>query len=258
MVRSGQHLNHSESAMQPPRLQIIDSHIALGVENHLRLEASDYLPAMDSSSVYLAIARSTGAELAVNNRAGNDRVLNAGSRFRALVTANPWYGSNALDELERCRPLGAVGLYLHPTRQGFMPTDPIVEPLIQFARRTNWPVVIHTGTYIESDVLAVAELARRHTDLTFVCDGAGFTDMWFELPGVLAELNNLVLCASLIWSRAVANTVKNIGAHKILFGSGAPRDSLPAAIQRYNRLELSDQDRRAIFVDNAKRVFHLE
>src|SRR5882724_8504641 len=106
--------------MKPARLDIVDSHIALGVEHHLHLEAAGYLPAMDGHGITLAIARPTGAELAVSNRAGNDRVLNAGPRFRALVTANPWFERVALDELHRCQEAGAVGLYLHPTRQGFM------------------------------------------------------------------------------------------------------------------------------------------
>jgi hypothetical protein len=243
--------------MDSARPEIIDSHVALGVEHHLHLEAADYLPAMTANGVSMAIARPTGAELAVLNRAGNDRVMTAGPRFRALVTANPWFGNAGLDELDRCRRLGAVGLYLHPTRQGFMPTDPIVEPFVQFAREADWPVVIHTGTYVQSDVLAVAELARRLPDLTFICDCAGFSDMWFELPGVIAEVANLVFIASLIWPRAIGNTVKNVGAHKVLFGSGEPRDSLPAALKRYDRLDLTDEDRRAIFSGNARRLFHL-
>jgi len=243
--------------MHSAYLEIIDSHVAFGVEHHLRLEVADYFSSMDANRISLAIARPTGAELAVQNSAGNDRVMNTGPRFRALVTANPWFGNAGLGELDRCRRLGAVGLYLHPTRQGFMPTDPIVEPFLQFARETGWPVVIHTGTYIQSDVLAVAELARRFPDLTFICDCAGFSDMWFELPGVVAEVANLVFIASLIWPRAIGNTVKNVGAHKVLFGSGEPRDSLPAALKRYDRLDLTDEDRKAIFSGNARRVFHL-
>lgn len=241
----------------PAQSQIIDSHVALGMEHHLRLEAAACAKRMEAGGVSLAIARPMGAELAVENRAGNDRVLSAGRWSRALVTGNPWFGAAAINELDRCRGLGAVGLYLHPTRQGFMPTDGIVQPLIDFARRAGWPVVIHTGTYIQSDVLAVAELARRNGDITFVCDCAGFSDMWFELPGVIGELANIVFCASLIWPRAIANTVKSIGAEKVLFGSGEPRDTLGAALGRIERLDLSQEQRRAIFFENAKRIFHL-
>lgn len=238
-------------------LSIIDAHVALGDEHHFGLDAADLIRRMDAHGIAVAIARPTGSELAVHNRRGNDRVISAGPRVRGLATANPWYGDEAVAELERCRDRGAVGLYLHPTRQGFLPTDPVAEPLIAFARRVRWPVVVHTGTYIHSDVLAVAELARRFPDVTFVCDTAGFADMWFELPGVMADAANVLLCASLIWPRAIDLTVKNCGAGRVLFGSGEPRDTLAAALARLDRLELSAVDRRAILHDNAVRVFGL-
>jgi hypothetical protein len=241
---------------EPP---IIDAHVALGEEQHWRLDTSDLLRRMDEHGIATAIARPTGAELAVFNLRGNNRVLSAGPRIRGLATFNPWLGADdAIIEFERCRECGAVGLYLHPTRQGFMPTDPVAEPLIEFAQRINWPVVFHTGTYIQSDVLAVAELARRFPDVTFVCDSAGFADMWFELPGVLTEAANVLLCASLIWPRAIDLAAREFGASRVLFGSGEPRDRLGAALARLDRLELSDVDRLAILHDNAVRVFGLD
>ena len=123
--------------------------------------------------------------------------------------------------------------------------------------RAAWPVVFHTGTYIQSDVLAVAELARRFPEVKFVCDAAGFADMWFELPGVMAEVPNVLLCASVIWPRAIDLAVKISGAGRVLFGSGEPRDRLGAALARLERLELSQADLRAVLHDNAARVFGL-
>jgi uncharacterized protein len=236
---------------------IIDAHVSLGVEHHFRLDADELVSRMDEHEVILSIARPAGADLAVDNAIGNNLVLSAGPRVRGLATANPWYGARAISELTRSQSLGAVGLYLHPTRQGFLPTDPIVEPLIAFARRAGWPVVFHTGTYIQSDVLAVAEVARRNPEMTFICDTAGFSDMWFELPGVMAEHANVLLCASLIWPRAIDLAVREFGAGRVLFGSGEPRDRIGAALARIDRLELSPADRRAMLHDNAIRVFGL-
>src|SRR5439155_13888083 len=156
---------------------IIDSHVALGDEHHLHLDKSELITRMDTHGVACAIARPMGTELVVHNRAGNDGILARSERIRGLATVNPWIGATATDELARCRELGAVGLYLHPSRQGFFPTDPIAEPLIRFARESGWSVVFHTGTYIHSDVLAVAEVARRYPETIFVCDCAGFADM---------------------------------------------------------------------------------
>ncbi len=175
---------------------------------------------MEANQVSIAIARPLGAELAIYNTRGNDRLLDAGPNVRALISANPWHGEAALDEIKRCHDRGAVGLYLHSSRQGFMPTDPVAEPLIALAAELNWPVTFHTGTYIQSDVLAVAELARRFPKVTFVCDSAGFTDMWFELPGLLEEAANLLLCASLIWTEAINKLARGGRADRIMFGSG--------------------------------------
>lgn len=243
--------------MNSPAERIIDAHVAVGREHHLSLSEAELLRRMDESGIDLAIARPMGAEIAVSNGRGNDRVLSIGPRVRGLVTANPWFGDVAIEKLEHCIDRGAVGLYLHPTRQGFMPTDPIVEPLVGFAADANWPVAIHTGTYIQSDVLALAELARRFPQTTFIADTAGFTDMWFELPGVLEEAPNVMLCASLVWGRAILNTVNAGSADRILFGSGEPRDRMGAARARIDRLELKAEHRRMILCDNARRVFKL-
>ena len=140
--------------------QIIDAHVMLGEEHPLALQPDDLLRRMDSHGIDRAIARPMGAELVVGNQAGNNRVLKCGPRICGLVSVNPWYGPRAIDELKRCQQAGAVGLFLHPSRQGFMPTEPIVAPVLAFAAEAQWPVMFHTGSYVYSDVLAVAEVAR--------------------------------------------------------------------------------------------------
>jgi predicted TIM-barrel fold metal-dependent hydrolase len=238
-------------------IDIIDAHVWLGDEHHLKLDAPELIRRLDESKIIVAIARPMGAELAVFNTRGNDRVLSAGERVRGLVTANPWFGDEAIGELRRCHERGAVGLYLHPSRQGFMPTDPIVRPLLTFADQVRWPVVFHTGSYIQSDVLAVGEVARRNPSITFIADSAGFSDMWFELPDLMEQTPNLMLCASLIWGRAIATAVKVDAASRVMFGSGEPRDRLAAALTRIERLDLNETERQKLLCDNAQRVFRI-
>ncbi len=236
---------------------VIDAHAMLGRENHLELDADELLRRMDAAGIETAVARSMGAELVVDNRAGNDRLLAAGPRIRALATANPWYGAAARQELERCRDRGAVGLFLHPSRQGFMPIEPIVPPLLDLAAEWRWPVVFHTGTYVYSDILAVAEVARRYPETSFIAGFGGFTDMWFELPGVFGQVANLLLDASLIWGEAVEQIVAQHGAERVLFGGGEPRGRYAVALNTMERLQLIQRDRRLLMGENAKRVFHL-
>lgn len=235
---------------------IIDAHVAIGQEHHLRATVNDVVAEMDRNGVNLAIARAMGAELAVHHREGNARVLRASPRIRGLATVSPW-AREAREELKRSREMGAVGLYLHPTRQGFMATDDVAEAVVEFAAQAGWPIVFHTGTYLHSDVLAVAEVARRYPKTTFVCDSAGFSDMWFELPGLMTENANLMLCTSLIWTRAILNTINAHGPERVMFGSGFPRDAMGAALARIRRLELPPATLDAVLRGNAARVFGL-
>ncbi len=236
---------------------IIDAHVMLGQEHPFALEADELLRRMDACGIERALARPLGAELAVDNREGNDRVLKAGNRIGALVSATPWYGRRAIDELKRCRQAGALGLFLHPSRQGFMPTDPVAAPVIEFAVEAGWPVMFHTGTYVYSDVLAVAEVARGYPQTPFILGCGGFADMWFEVPSALQDVPNLWLETSHTLGDAVRTALKAAGPQRIVFGSGEPRNRYAAALACLARLDLGHDTLQAIFHDNARRLYHL-
>jgi predicted TIM-barrel fold metal-dependent hydrolase len=236
---------------------IIDSHALLGREYHLELSSDELLRRMDAHGIETTLARPMGAELAVLNKEGNDLVLKSHRRIRGLVSANPWFGEKALDELKRCRELGAAGLFLHPSRQGFFPTDPHIEPLLELATQFRWPVMFHTGTYLYSDIIAVGEVARRFPKLEFIAGFGGFTDMWFELPGVFAEVPNVFLDASMMWSAAILEIIASCGAERVLYGSAEPRNRYAVGLKMLERMELTSAQRDAILRGNAKRIYKL-
>jgi len=234
---------------------ILDAHALLGREDHLALEADELLRRMDAHGVETACARPLGAELIVDHRAGNDRVLKSHPRIRGWATVNPWWGSRALEELNRCRDLGAVGLFLHPSRQGFFPTDPVAFPLVERAAAFGWPVMFHTGTYLYSDILAVAEVARKFPRTPFIAGFGGFTDQWFELPGIFGEVPNLLLDASMIWGEAIEEIVRLHGEKRVLFGSAEPRNRYAVVLKSIARLEIDESARRSLLGENARRLF---
>ena len=82
--------------MSGDRPTIIDAHVMLGEETYLSLTPDELLRRMDDAGVDQAIARPMGAGLVVDHVTGNDLVLGAGPRVRALVSANPWWGRSAL------------------------------------------------------------------------------------------------------------------------------------------------------------------
>ena len=184
-------------------------------------------------------------------------MLTAGPRIRGLVSANPWWGGKALDELARCRDLGAVGLFLDPARQGFFPTEPVATPVVERAAEYGWPVMMKTGAYIYADILALAEVARAFPETTFIAGFGGFADMWFEMPMAVRNAPNLLLDASMIWGAAVKEIVEKHGAGRVLFGGAEPRNRYAVVLKTLDRLELDAASRRAIVRDNAARVFKI-
>jgi predicted TIM-barrel fold metal-dependent hydrolase len=236
---------------------IIDAHVLLGQEEYLRLDAAELLRRMDRAGVERAVARPMGSGLVVHSRQGNDALLQAGDRIHALVSANPWSGADGLDELARCYDLGAVGLFLHPARQGFMPTEGVVQPLLERAAGYRWPVMFHTGTYVYSDILAVAEVARQFPEMTFIAGFAGFADMWFELPGAIAEVPNLRLETAMIWGEAVQGVVAASGAERVLFASGEPRNHYAVALAMLARFDFTEDQLQAMLAGNARKVYGL-
>jgi len=237
---------------------VIDAHAMLGDETYLRLDAADLLRRMDAAGVDLAVARPMGAGMIVDHRAGNDLVLKAGPRIRGLASVNPWWGAKALDELARCRDLGAVGLFLDPARQGFFPTEPVATPVFERAAEYGWPVLMKTGAYIYADILALAEVARAFPRTTFIAGFGGYADMWFELPMAIRSAPNLLLDASMIWGAGIREIVDRHGPERVLFGSAEPRNRYKVVLKTIDRLELDEAARRAILHDNAARVFKIE
>jgi hypothetical protein len=229
----------------------------LGEEHPFAMDADELLRRMDAHGIEMAIARPMGAELVVDNRVGNDRVLGAGERIGGLVSANPWYGRRAIEELKRCRQAGGVGLFLHPSRQGFMPTDPIAAPLVELAVEAHWPVMFATGSYVQGDVLAVAEVARVYTQTPFILGFGGFADMWFEVPGAMQDVPNLWLETSHTLGDGIRTALRAVGPERVIFGSGEPRSRCGAAIKTLERLDLAPDTQHAIFYENSRRLFRL-
>ena len=238
--------------------RIIDAHAMLGDETYLALDAASLLRRMDAAGIELAIARPMGAGLVVEHRAGNDMVLSAGPRIRGLATANPWWGVKGLDELARCRDLGAVGLFLDPLRQGFFPTEPVAQPLYERAAEYGWPVMLRTGAYIFADVLAVVEVARKHPAVDFIAGFGGYADMWFEINAAIGSVPNLYLDASMLWSDGILEIINQHGAERVLFGSAEPRSRYEVGLRTLDRLELDQEARDAIYHRNAERLIHLQ
>jgi predicted TIM-barrel fold metal-dependent hydrolase len=142
-------------------------------------------------------------------------------RLVAGPTVDPRYGQAAVDEMRRCRlELGMKGpLKLHPWLQGFVPLEPLMDPVAEASIELEMPVMFHDGTPPYSTPLQVAALAARFPELTVILGHSGIKDMWPEALAAAQRHPNLVLCLCGTAPLGIERIVSRVAPERLLFGT---------------------------------------
>lgn len=161
-------------------------------------------------------------------------------------------------QLERWVADGPMVAVLFPSSPQTLPcTHPNFDPLVRRVHELGALVVQHTwdktggkGSAGESTPLELAELARRHPDIRFVCVHAG--GEWEkglrairDQPNVLIETSGFDPTAGFL-----EMAVREIGADRILYGR---ERSHATELAKVLGADLGDPARRAIFGGNLRR-----
>ena len=240
-------------------MTIIDAHCHLGLGHRYRVSREDLLPLMDRCGVEKAVICPVDEYLAVWNREGNDFVLaqaaQSDGRFLAMVTANPWRGAEAVEEVRRGFGEGAVGLKLHPALQGFHITDEMVHRLVELAVECGKPIYFHTGTPVCSEPYQLVELALRYPEAKLIMGHTAFSDFWNDVIAGGRAAPNIWFETSLHWPSFIVEMVEKLGSERILFGSDHPRNAMAVEIEKIERYVKDPSDRDNILWRNARRLF---
>ncbi|MDO9542615.1 MAG: amidohydrolase family protein [Kiritimatiellia bacterium] len=208
------------------------------------------------------IAAPSAEFVAVYNTEANDQMAklmkSRHSEISGLAVANPWYGKRAVQMLRKAFEEGLVGLYLHPARQGFKLGESIINPLIEVCCEYNRPVYSHTGTPVCAMPFQLAELARRFPAVTFVMGHAGYSDFsGYDLIPAAKQAPNIMIETSCTGCGVVKSAIDELGADRVLFGTGYPR-SLPGyEFENFKVLNLECAAYNKIMHDNAIRLWKL-
>ena len=161
-------------------------------------------------------------------------------------------------------------------------SDPVFDPLYEYAQAENLPVLFHTGdtatstgSLKHSHPLTLDELANKREDLKIVI--CHFGNPWIDVVGELiykhqnvhADISGLftgtIRNEDYYAKRFLETLARKVseaiyfasGVSKVLFGTDYPVETYPAAISFARKLDIEHQDLDKLFYENAKRLFSI-
>lgn len=210
---------------------------------------------------------------------GNDYVASIvekySDQFIGFASVDPWKGQLAINELERSvKELGLRGLKLHPTTQAFAPNNTRFYPLWQKASELGIPVLFHSGqTGVGSGTpggggyklkyshpMLLDDVAADFPDLTIIMAHPAVPWQEEQLAVALHKGNVYIDLSG--WSPKyfrpiLVQYIRSILQDKVLFGSDYPVIQPERWLRDFENLDLKDEVRQKILLENAKKVLRL-
>jgi predicted TIM-barrel fold metal-dependent hydrolase len=176
-----------------------------------------------------------------------------GVQVHPVATVNPVQYLEWPAELERALAGGAVALRMFPEIQRWSPNSEAFQQIVS-AIRGRCPLLIPVSAYGDASVIGAA---TQHLDAPVVLLGAHYTQLADCLAAIRRWPQLHLETSRLAQFRGVETVVRQVGAERILFGSGAPTRPVQAALNAVLTAEIDANDRAAILHGNAARLFGL-
>lgn len=207
-----------------------------------------------------------------------DAARASGGKLIPMVSFHPEMEGSLTKHLDRYIELGAKGIKLHPMAQGFDVRDDRFDELYSKCSEYNFAVLIHCGRVSNarlneySDFECLLPIIEKYPQLPIVlahmADGnvervlevsKKYNNVYFDTSIVITGYPEIMSVNEPSWldDAQVVSIIKEIGANKVIFGSDFPWGSPIHDLKRVMNLKLTDQQKRLIFSENARRIFKL-
>jgi len=189
------------------------------------------------------------------------KVQSSNSNLIGFGTLHPGLEDAGL-EVKRMIALGLHGVKLHPDFQGFNIDDDAMLPIYS-AVEGKLPVLIHMGdeNSTASSPARLSKIVNLFPGLVIIAAHFGGYSAWKESSEYLIGRNIYMDTSSslafLSPERAVS-MIRRHGVQKMLFGSDYPMWDHEEELERFLRLDLSEEERRSILYGNAQRLLHIK
>jgi len=168
-------------------------------------------------------------------------------------------------EVTRCDELGLAGIKIHPDIQRVDIDDPKLYPVYDELQARGMKLYLHMGDdraeFRYSRPSRLAKVLDMFPDLVVIAAHFGGYRAWDEARDYLWGRKNVWYDASsTLWDvsadRAV-ELIRGCGVENVLYGSDYPVIKLSDHFDLFMKLALTEEERKAILYDNAKRFMAL-
>lgn len=228
--------------------------------------AADLVALMDRNGIEQAAASSLRGIL-VDWRRGNDETLAAAGRHAPrlvpLATLSPFLGGDG-KELEKLVQTGMRGVRLYPAFHNYPLDDPFVDEICQTAAACRVPVMLPTRPmmnwrFTPVPIETIGRVVERHAGTTFIISGPNYLVEFQAVVRLMTRCPNLALDISCVQGfDAVGRLVRQVGAERLLFGTGAVLQYPACNVAKLDHASISADQRHAIGSANARRLLGLE
>ncbi len=189
-----------------------------------------------------------------------ESVDNSGGKMTGLGTLHP-DSKDIKGDVEHLKELGLKGVKLHPDIQQFKIDDYRCLKIYELCEQERLPILMHTGDhrYDFSNPNRLLPVMEIYTGLTVIGAHFGGWSVWEEAAEKLAKLPNLYVdCSSslpYISSDLAKRLVYTYGSDKVLFGTDYPMWSPTDELERFFKIDLTEEENKKIFSENARKLF---
>jgi predicted TIM-barrel fold metal-dependent hydrolase len=183
-------------------------------------------------------------------------------KFTGLGTLHP-----DSDDIERdvneIIELGLMGVKLHPDIQKFKIDDFRMLKIYELCEG-KLPILMHTGDYRYdfSNPNRMMPILEIYKNLTVIGAHFGGWSIWEEATEKLKKYENFYVdCSSSLYAMPVQKAkelIMEYGANRVLFGTDYPMWKPFEEIERFMKIDLTENEREDILYNNAAKMFGIK
>lgn len=191
-----------------------------------------------------------------------ETVQKSGGKMTGFGAMHP-ESEDMKSDIEEIISLGLKGVKLHPDIQGYKSDDYRMLKIYELCERYSLPVLIHCGDsrYDNSNPNRIAPILDIYDNLTVIGAHFGGYSVWEEAAEKLSKYKNFYVDTSSSLFALENGTAEKLisiyGEDKVLFGTDYPMWEPKEELERFLKLDLSEEQRKKILWDNGAKLLKL-